>query len=235
VSCAIIQRMAQQVRVGDHRRAVDQFLLALVLLTVICVLFSGFRTLASGSLRYLFLIWNLFLAWLPLLFALWWRRTGKPIWRRWLLAAAWLAFLPNSFYLITDFIHLTGGQLALRLYDAVLLFSFSITGLILGFVSLHIMERRAQKHFGQKMATVFVISTLLASSFAIYLGRFLGWNSWDIISNPFGILFDISNQLLDTSRPSYGLMTTVLFFVLLSSLYYVQATAIALVRSSQRE
>src|SRR4051812_11496172 len=69
------------------------------------------RIIFTGHLRYGFLAWNLFLAWLPLVFALlacekYQNGSGRN-WRFLGLAGAWLLFFPNAPYIFTDLIHLT--------------------------------------------------------------------------------------------------------------------------------
>lgn len=73
------------------------------------------------AVNYISLNWNLFLAWIPLIFALaaWLliqRRTWMPVIL--LLLAGWLLFLPNAAYIITDLIHLRARNGAPLWYDA---------------------------------------------------------------------------------------------------------------------
>ena len=101
------------------------------------------RYLYSGHLAYTFLIWNLLLAWLPLAFAL----VAFQFSRRPLIvlpaAAAWLLFLPNAPYLITDLIHLRPWPNVPHWYDAIMFFTAATTGLFLGFTSLDLMHKVA--------------------------------------------------------------------------------------------
>jgi len=69
------------------------------------------RMLWTGNPRYSSLVWNLFLAWLPMMFALLaceqYRSASGRNWRFLGLAGAWLLFFPNAPYIFTDLIHLT--------------------------------------------------------------------------------------------------------------------------------
>src|SRR5690348_8009676 len=74
------------------------------------VLLTFLRVAWTDNIRYLLLVWNLFLAWLPLLFALAvyqrHQRGERRGWQLGILAALWLLFLPNAPYIFTDLIHL---------------------------------------------------------------------------------------------------------------------------------
>lgn len=184
--------------------------------------------LVGGSLRnqsygYWYMVWNLFLAWLPLLFMVWLLRTLKrKRWSSWqgvALSILWLAFLPNSFYMVTDYIHLQDVPSIDILYDAVMLTSFIMTGLVLGYLSLYLFHLELRQRLPIITSSRLIAFILLLCSFAIYLGRDLRWNSWDIFINPAGILFDVSDRLINPGAHPQMLVTIVSCFVLLSMLY----------------
>ena len=116
------------------------------------------RSAYVGEVTGTFLLWNLFLAWLPLLFA------AIAVWieRRSLLlailpAAAWLAFLPNAPYLVTDLMHLASDGRVPVLFDTVMLFSFALYGLALGLVSLRWMQTLVTRRWGRWLGWGFVL------------------------------------------------------------------------------
>jgi uncharacterized membrane protein len=174
---------------------------------------------------YAFMVWNLFLAWLPLVFVLWLQKMLKhKRWSSWqgiTLSLLWLVFLPNSFYIITDFIHLADVVSVDIVFDAVMLTSFVVTSLMLGFTSLFLFHMELRKRLPAVTTNRMVAIILLLCSFAIYLGRDLRWNTWDIFLNPAGILFDVSDRLIAPASHPHMLLTTVSFFVLLSMFYLV--------------
>lgn len=183
------------------------------------------RVIASDSQRYTFLIWNLALAAVPLLLG-WWlvQRIEEYGWFKWqqvILTAAWLSFLPNSFYIITDFIHLRETYEASLMFDVVLLLSFALNGLILGFISLYLVHAQLIKRFHPKTAYLVVAIILLACSFAAYLGRYTRWNSWDVLLRPAGLLFDVSDRFINPAAHQETYLVTLLMFGLLMSLYAV--------------
>ncbi len=172
-----------------------------------------------------FLPWNLALAWIPLIFAyLLYKRTAKHglIWSKTNFAffVLWLVFLPNAFYLMTDFIHLRTAYGVRPMFDVVILMTYSIAGLALGYMSLLLVHLRALQRFGHK-GHYFAVGALLASGFAIYIGRYLRWNSWDIILNPFGILIHITDRVLHPFEHILTFGTTILYFAFLSIIYWV--------------
>lgn len=211
-----MQELTQAVR---HYRGLVQ---ALALASTVSVGFYLVGTLFAHSGAYWYLVWNLFLAWLPLLFAAWLVAIlPARSWDSWLaiaLTLLWLGFLPNSFYIITDFIHLAADTGNL-LYQAAMIMSFALNGLALGFVSLYILHRQLLKRLANYQAAVVVALVLVLTSFAIYLGRDLRWNSWDALTNPAGILFDISDVLLHPFGHLQAFTTTLTFFSLLGGIY----------------
>lgn len=197
---------------------------ALLVSNATSVLFLLARNLESGVRRYDFLLWNLFLAVVPLFLALWlWWRLMSSSWRTWqniALSIGWILFLPNSYYLITDYIHLRETFEVNILYDVVMIMSFVLNGLIVGYLSLLIVHVELLKRIRRRDAHLIISLVLLACSFAIFLGRILRWNSWDLFLHPAGLLFDVSNQIIDPINPS-GVVTTGSFFLMLGSFYIV--------------
>jgi uncharacterized membrane protein len=199
------------------------FLLALAGSAVVSLSFFGYGALQNHSFQFAYLVWNLFLAWLPLAFAL--RLTNllrDKLWSSWeglLYSVLWLVFLPNSFYMISDFIHLQDVPRVNLLYDSVMFTSFIYSAVVVGFTSLYLMHMQLHRRLGGRVAAGFIGSTLLVCSFAIYVGRDLRWNSWDILTNPGGLLFDLSDRLIHPASYPVMFTTVIGFFVLLSSMY----------------
>jgi uncharacterized membrane protein len=181
--------------------------------------------LANHSWTFNYLMWNLFLAWLPLLLMLWLERVlRRKLWSSWqalALTLLWLGFLPNSFYLITDFIHLQEVPRVDLLFDLVMFTSFVFNGVMLGYVSVFMAHAELVKRLSRRISWLLISGTLLLSSFAIYIGRDLRWNTWDVLFNPASILFDVSDRLLNPAAHPQIISTTASFFVLLTVTYVV--------------
>ncbi len=205
-----------------QRRAL---LRALLFSTLVSVGLCAVGVLSTHSIRYWFLLWNLGLAWLPLVFIIMLSNNLKT--RRWLswqnvsLSLLWLAFLPNSFYLVSDLVHIHSSAPSNVLYDTALFMSFAFNGLVLGFASLYVMHRALLRRLKPQLAHLLVTMILFVSSFAIYLGRDLRWNTWDVLVNPAGILLDVSDRVINPSAHSQTFVVTATFFALLGSMYVV--------------
>lgn len=208
------------------RGAVGNVLIALILMSVFCMNLSFIRVSVTGSDDYMFLVWNLLLAWIPIVFA--WLLYARTDYRglRWSRVniayfLLWLLFLPNSFYLVTDFVHLKGYfDDPLRIYDIVLFASYAVMGMLLGCLALLMVHIRAVQRFGS-FGHNLAAGALLLSGLAIYMGRYLRWNSWDVVINPFGLLFDVSDRVVNPSNHLLTFSTTLLFFGFYGFLYIV--------------
>jgi uncharacterized membrane protein len=178
---------------------------------------------ANHNLQFIYLLWNLFLAWTPLLLGmLLLRALRTQLWSSWVplaITLLWLLMLPNSFYMISDYQHVQDVARNDVLYDVVMFTSFILTGVLVGFSSLHLVHSELRRRLAPRNADSCVAVILLLCSYAIYLGRDLRWNSWDVLTNPAGILFDVSDHLIHPLQSGDMYMTTLSFFVLLGSFY----------------
>ncbi len=191
-----------------------------------CIGFVGVRIYFSGALSYTFLLWNLFLAFIPFVLSSF-LVSIQPLraWVFWLMGVIWLLFFPNAPYVLTDLLHLKAGMVPVW-YDLLMLLSFAWTSLMLGFVSLADMQHLMSKRFNQTVGWVFALLALSLGSFGIYLGRFLRWNSWDVMTQPTGLLQDIVDQIINplSNITTYGFTLLLTVFLLLAylTLYFFQ-------------
>jgi len=169
----------------------------------------------GGPLNTYYLIWNLALAWAPMIFALMFKSNiSKEASRNKNIISvfsslSWLFFFPNAIYLITDYIHLSNDMfyypnpnytpysVEKRILYNFDLFPwnnfFSITfgvflGCALSVLSLYVFHRYIEKKKGKRVGWAFVTAVHLLSGYAIYLGRFIRFNSWDVIFNPLSLI-----------------------------------------------
>jgi len=171
-----------------RRRAVPGLL---ALASILGVSLLALRLVWSGRLTHFYLVWNLFLAWVPVMFAsLAWRFRRGPV-ALWTFACLWLLFFPNAPYLVTDLVHLRARPPVPLWFDVLLLQLFICLGLMLGYVSLRHMQELVAAKVGRTESWLFAAVALGLAGFGIYLGRFLRWNSWDIVVAPLDLLKDI--------------------------------------------
>jgi uncharacterized membrane protein len=171
--------------------------------TVLCVAMLAVRSFHMGSDRFHFLLWNLFLAWLPLIVAM--LAAGAAKWMRGaalalvmlVLGAGWLLLYPNAPYLTTDLIHLIGDtsynwnlqqESVLVWYDLVVFFLFSWCGLLLGYLSMLHFHMLVRRFAGRFAGWLFVVVVSFLGGFGVYLGRMIRLNSWDVVFSPFRLI-----------------------------------------------
>ena len=191
--------------------------------SIFSVLLVGARMAYSDSGRYGGLVWNLFLAWIPFVlayaaYALSWKRIllyiAIPI-----FAFLWLIFFPNAPYILTDLQHLAvESKVAPVWYDVILLVWFSFTGLFLGMVSLFLMQEIVRREFGRWFGWGFVVLVAALTTVGIYMGRFLRWNSWDILQDPSEVAISILGLVID---PSLRLLVFTLLFTIFFLFIYL--------------
>ncbi len=160
---------------------------------------TAIRIVYTHHLHFAWLTWNLFLALVPYLVTRF--AVNKVSWieSRWkfaLLATVWLLFLPNSFYIITDLFHLEIAERVPLWFDLALLFSFAWNGILLGVLSIRMMEKMVQLNFPFIKEWQFVYPLMLLNAFGVYIGRYLRYNTWDVIADPFQLTKDIVYLLL---------------------------------------
>ena len=100
-------------------------------------------------------------------------------------------------------------------YDAIMIFSYSLVGIIAWIVSLHMIK----KHFAWKQWTIWFISFL--TGFGIYLGRYIRFNTWHIITQPLDILETIGDIIIRPSSHQPVVMMTLTFTLVLGTLYSI--------------
>lgn len=214
------------------QKLTDEQKYRLVLFAILCVstlvaLGTWYlRVRYSSETRFAFLIWNLFLAWIPLGFA-WLAYTTHKLPRRlmYLLMLGcgflWLLFLPNAPYILTDLMHLARNRNTVvpPWYDVIMLVWFAWNGLLLGLVSMWLMHAALNRIFKPWVGWLFIASTSVLSGFGIYLGRFLRWNSWDIVSDPASLASDILSPIIYPEENLRTLVFTALFGLFLFLAY----------------
>lgn len=180
------------------------------------------RVVYTGELLFVWLNWNLFLAFVPYAISRFiqqrpqWIRNNKKFF---IVFISWLLFIPNSFYIITDLFHL-GSRLPVPLwYDLALILSFVWNGLVLGILSVRQMERIIESKYKLASEWLFVYPMMLLNAFGIYVGRFLRYNSWDVITNPSRLLNDIIYLIIHPLRNRFDWSMILCYSVFMTLIY----------------
>lgn len=254
------------------RTEMDRLLASSMCFSCMLVLVRIFHT---GRLTFIFMIWNLFLAYIPYALSTWliarysareadetipstslspgarrretrgafspvvrkWETRGAflPAARQWgsrlgliFLSLIWLLFIPNAFYILTDLYHLTDGTNHTRVpewFDLVLILSFAWNGLLLGVLSVRHIERLFMPRASLIGGWLFVYPIMVLNALGVYAGRYLRYNSWDIISDPLQLLTDIMDMIIHPFRNHPAWNMILCFSILLTLIYRMLLTA----------
>lgn len=200
-----------------------QVALFMGVLSLFCFALSLFRVEVSGTRHFLFLNWNLFLAFVPWLFTV--ILTMSPNLQKSRLAVfgmlgVWLLFFPNASYILTDLFHLSHNSSMPIWFDLVLILSFAWTGLLYGFLSLWNLEELMEQFLSKRTITILSVGLLFISSFGIYIGRYLRWNSWDIVNHPTKLMGDIGDRIINPFDHTRTWGVTIFMGLFLTMLYF---------------
>lgn len=150
----------------------------------------AFRMMYSGKLYYLFLIWNTFLAVVPYAISEYTTRFKNNKYKAILLCSLSILFLPNALYLISDFEHLAERPPVPFFFDILLMFYAAMLGLLFNVLSIRNLHTVSLHYLLPKTSNKLMAFIIVLSGFGVYLGRYLRWNSWDIVTHPKTLLMD---------------------------------------------
>jgi uncharacterized membrane protein len=227
---------------------------ALEAASVGCILMVGSRIALTGTFRYAFLVWNLFLAWIPYILSLQMRRisargfsTRRAKIITAVIGAAWLCFYPNAPYILTDFIHVIETppprelfhplitSNAILWYDIILSSAFAFTGHIIGLISLAVLHIVLNAITKPRVGWAVVACAVLMGGYGIYLGRFERLNSWDILKHPFSTVRTVSINLFNAKAVLFALcfgFLILLTYLIVYALYETPRSASCLTGTS---
>ncbi len=198
-------------------------ILSLVSITLVfSVIILMIRMKINRSFFYLFLVWNIFLAVIPYTITVY--LSTKNNLNRVKLTFGfliWLLFLPNAPYIITDLIHLKVSNDHLLWLDVLVVLSFALSGLLLFYLSLLDMQRLMTKQFNKMLVQPITLAVLFLSAFGVYLGRFLRYNSWEILSQPQNLISDIIHIIIAPHRHYDAWLFTIIFGVFLATGFWI--------------
>lgn len=175
------------------------------------------RMFFTGTDGYFFLSWNLVLAAVPYGLALFWdrvsHRESASAWKESGIFLLWLFFFPNAPYIVTDFIHVPWAypNSSRFAFDFLLVASFAVSGMLFGLGSLFHVHAALRDRIGRTFAGIVVAFSISLAGIGMYLGRFLRWNSWDVLLNPLRVLRDAALRYGDPAWFEHAAALSILF------------------------
>lgn len=171
------------------------------------------------------IIWNLFLAFIPFALSFWLyrRRSTSRTLLWWVAFAVFFAFLPNAPYLLTDIIHLIRATRSG--YSAMILILIFIPlhlfAILSGF-EMYVISLLNQGHYLKRIGLekqIFTseIVTHALCAVGVYMGRFRRFNSWDLVSDPANVVL-VTLDDLTHKRPTIVIFIS---FIGLIVLYWI--------------
>lgn len=182
------------------------------------------RVVYTGSIFYVFLIWNLLLAGIPYLLSETLKVKSSLNLGSAALFGFTILFLPNAPYITTDLFHLRGNYGDSIWYDTLLILSFAWSGLLLFFHSLTNLGSFLGKWISPVKKQFVLIGLILLCSYGIYIGRYLRFNSWDIVSNPGELFSQLADHFVNpfSHRRTWGMTMAYGAFLILSYFSFEQ-------------
>ena len=150
----------------------------------------------TGQWYFLFLVWNLFLAWIPWLLAQVITLRKLPQYLVLPLLGLWVVFFPNAPYILTDLFHLRPRAGIPLWFDLLMILSFAWAGLMWGYSSLRAIESHVFRKWHKRLGGWLSVAVLYLCAYGVYLGRYLRFNSWDLAHHPETILAEVMDTWL---------------------------------------
>jgi uncharacterized membrane protein len=215
-----VKRFFWQIRIRPPVLGLQQWIL---ISSIFSILLLIIRIVVSQRISYVFLAWNLLLAYVPLLIANWLNRHEVVMRNKITLVlsiSAWLLFMPNSFYIVTDLFHLHTTAGNRPWFDLTLILSFAWNGILFGIISIWKMEILLKRTKGRFASALLIFTVMWLNAFGVYIGRFLRFNSWDIVFNPFPLLSEIVEMIINPYDYKSAWAMSLCFGLFFIILYY---------------
>lgn len=192
------------------------------LITLGCISLIILRLFIHADRTFIFLLWNYFLALIPLVLSSLLLQMNKHGYRLPVMlftGIGWMLFFPNAPYILTDFIHLTCSSTYFMSLDILTISWFAIASFLAAVISLNDVATVLRSRYRQKRVTIMILGLSLLTGFGIYLGRYLRFNSWDVLQKPDAIFYEVSERVVNPTLHPRTWMVTVGFGMLLFVVY----------------
>jgi uncharacterized membrane protein len=196
---------------------VEKMMVFSIIFTVILLIV---RVVVCMQGMYLFLVWNFFLAAVPWLISRAILKGSSINLKTVCLLFCWLIFFPNAAYTITDIFHFKERPPIPFWFDLLVFVSAAWYGLIIGMVSLLQVEDFLLQHFKKRVVNFMVALSLILSAFGIYLGRYLRFNSWEVLTHPASLISQLLSRCINPLQHPRTWGFTILFGCMLLIIHY---------------
>ncbi len=170
------------------------------------------------------IVWNLFLAYIPLFLSIWLFRSAKSrslLW--WLGFLVFISFLPNAPYVLTDIIHVIDlTQRGYSVWTITLVVIPQYIFFILAGFEAYVLSLLKFGYYLHRQGLgrwiwLMEFSLHALSAVGIYLGRFQRFNSWDFIAQP----TDVARSLVENLANKRPIVVMGVTFVILVIMYWL--------------
>ncbi len=196
---------------------VEKMLLLSISFTITLLAIRIWRT---EELTYIFYAWNLFLAIVPFMFSRKLEGQAKFGFASMMLVAGWLLFFPNAPYIITDLFHYKERPPIPKWFDLLIVTSAAWNGLLLGIASLMQVENFLARHIRAVWVRLAVFASMVLCGYGIYIGRFLRFNSWNIVTKPSILVHASAHHILQPQDHLKIWGFTFLFALMFGIIYF---------------
>ena len=197
---------------------------ALIKLSLIALLLVICRLILPNHRSLGFLIYNLFLAFIPLIISTYIRYYSSKKNTKLsnlICGIIWLIFFPNAPYILTDGLHVIGPSSAYVVIDVAIWIYILLIAFWIALLSLDDIETILMKQVKNRLFVhVLVALIILISAYGIYLGRDLRLNSWDIILRPYSLI-EFIYQSFANETPGFFNWNAVVFYSIIIYLGYL--------------
>ena len=195
-------------------------------LTLIGLVLVLFRFLLPDSKSLFFLLWNLCLALIPLILStsiVYSVTLSKNRFLVIFLGALCLLFLPNAPYILTDYLHVLGGNSNFLFLDIFIWFYFSSVAFWITLLSMadisYILSKNGKNQF---LVHFLMLLICFLCGYGIYLGRDLRLNSWDIVSNPYLLTQNVFQTFTNTTPGFFNWRAVCFYSVVLYLGFFIR-------------
>lgn len=196
----------------------------LLTLVAFCLGLLIMRMFLTEKMGFFFLLWNLFLAWLPYFFVKLFHQT-EVTWQKISMILLSILFLPNAPYIVTDLFHLKKELVAPLWLDTILILSFALAGLCFFILTIQELLSLVRRFRNTQRIHLFSKGMLMVlSAYGVYLGRYLRFNSWDIDSDPYHLAKGMARSIFhyDHFKETFGMtLTFAVFLFLIYEIYEI--------------